>query len=130
MLFVMLYKTIDNYLMLFYDLPDPSSIIAAASSPFIRPVRPVANLTQKNVYCMIVCGSESFFIYDAWLSLVERCVRDAEVASSNLVASTDRKSVIYKGLRFFILKFPLYQTVTVLTFVLTFLFIPQFIPIS
>ena len=25
---------------------------------------------------------------DAWLSLVERCVRDAEVASSNLVAST------------------------------------------
>ena len=36
---------------------------------------------------MIVCGSKSFFIYDAWLSLVERCVRDAEVASSNLVAS-------------------------------------------
>ena len=29
----------------------------------------------------------------AWLSLVERCVRDAEVASSNLVAST------YKMLR-------------------------------
>ena len=26
-------------------------------------------------------------IFDAWLSLVERCVRDAEVASSNLVAS-------------------------------------------
>ena len=26
-------------------------------------------------------------IDDAWLSLVERCVRDAEVASSNLVAS-------------------------------------------
>ena len=25
---------------------------------------------------------------DAWLSLVERCVRDAEVASSNLVATT------------------------------------------
>ena len=25
---------------------------------------------------------------EAWLSLVERCVRDAEVASSNLVAST------------------------------------------
>ncbi len=24
----------------------------------------------------------------AWLSLVERCVRDAEVASSNLVATT------------------------------------------
>ena len=28
---------------------------------------------------------------DAWLSLVERCVRDAEVASSNLVASTSKK---------------------------------------
>ena len=26
---------------------------------------------------------------DAWLSLVERCVRDAEVAGSNPVASTD-----------------------------------------
>ena len=26
--------------------------------------------------------------FEAWLSLVERCVRDAEVASSNLVAST------------------------------------------
>ena len=26
-------------------------------------------------------------IFEAWLSLVERCVRDAEVASSNLVAS-------------------------------------------
>ncbi len=25
--------------------------------------------------------------FEAWLSLVERCVRDAEVASSNLVAS-------------------------------------------
>ncbi len=26
----------------------------------------------------------------AWLSLVERCVRDAEVASSNLVATTKK----------------------------------------
>ncbi len=26
-------------------------------------------------------------VNEAWLSLVERCVRDAEVASSNLVAS-------------------------------------------
>ena len=26
--------------------------------------------------------------FDAWLSLVERCVRDAEVAGSNPVAST------------------------------------------
>lgn len=30
-------------------------------------------------------------IFDAWLSLVEHCVRDAEVASSNLVASTSEK---------------------------------------
>ena len=27
-------------------------------------------------------------VYEAWLSLVERCVRDAEVAGSNPVAST------------------------------------------
>ena len=27
------------------------------------------------------------YVIEAWLSLVERCVRDAEVASSNLVAS-------------------------------------------
>ena len=27
---------------------------------------------------------------DAWLSLVERCVRDAEVAGSNPVASTSK----------------------------------------
>ena len=30
--------------------------------------------------------------YDAWLSLVERCVRDAEVAGSNPVASIERNS--------------------------------------
>ena len=29
---------------------------------------------------------------DAWLSLVERCVRDAEVVSSNLVTPIDKKS--------------------------------------
>ncbi len=28
--------------------------------------------------------------FDAWLSLVERCVRDAEVAGSNPVASTSK----------------------------------------
>ena len=31
---------------------------------------------------------------EAWLSLVERCVRDAEVAGSNPVASTERKHQI------------------------------------
>ena len=30
--------------------------------------------------------------FDAWLSLVERCVRDAEVAGSNPVASTSEDS--------------------------------------
>ena len=42
---------------------------------------------------------------DAWLSLVERCVRDAEVAGSNPVASTlgrgSRKSFKIKGFRRF-----------------------------
>ena len=31
---------------------------------------------------------------DAWLSLVERCVRDAEVAGSNPVASTKKTSTL------------------------------------
>ena len=40
-----------------------------------------------------IVDNPSFLYYttkgiEAWLSLVERCVRDAEVASSNLVAST------------------------------------------
>ena len=40
---------------------------------------------------------------EAWLSLVERCVRDAEVASSNPVASTNRR--VLMGLSdFFVIK--------------------------
>ncbi len=39
---------------------------------------------------------------DAWLSLVERCVRDAEVAGSNPVASTTKKRVP-KVLVFFVI---------------------------
>lgn len=31
--------------------------------------------------------AQNNIVDDAWLSLVERCVRDAEAASSNLVAS-------------------------------------------
>ena len=31
------------------------------------------------------------FLIEAWLSLVERCVRDAEAAGSNPVASTNRE---------------------------------------
>ena len=38
--------------------------------------------------------SKKKFKIDAWLSLVERCVRDAEVASSNLVASTNKKRIV------------------------------------
>ena len=34
---------------------------------------------------------------EAWLSLVERCVRDAEVASSNLVASIHFSLFYEKG---------------------------------
>ncbi len=41
-------------------------------------------------------------VYEAWLSLVERCVRDAEVAGSNPVASTTKGNVnLSSGLAFF-----------------------------
>ena len=39
-------------------------------------------LTFPQIYIILT------YVIEAWLSLVERCVRDAEVASSNLVAST------------------------------------------
>ena len=35
---------------------------------------------------------------EAWLSLVERCVRDAEVVGSNPVASTNKKPEIPQGI--------------------------------
>ena len=41
---------------------------------------------------------------EAWLSLVERCVRDAEAAGSNPVASTDKKHRKLKSLRCFCLQ--------------------------
>ena len=34
-----------------------------------------------------LCDCAFSYAFDAWLSLVERCVRDAEVAGSNPVAS-------------------------------------------
>ena len=40
----------------------------------------------QNDKSIVLCYSNA----DAWLSLVERCVRDAEVAGSNPVASTDK----------------------------------------
>mgnify|MGYP007026048498 CR=1 FL=1 len=39
---------------------------------------------------------------DAWLSLVERCVRDAEVAGSNPVASTKKTGTLLGVLVFYI----------------------------
>ena len=38
---------------------------------------------------------------DAWLSLVERCVREAEVAGSNPVASTKKTSTLLGVLVFY-----------------------------
>ena len=40
-------------------------------------------------------------IHDAWLSLVERCVRDAEAAGSNPVASTTKKEAVKFTASFF-----------------------------
>ena len=39
---------------------------------------------------------------EAWLSLVERCVRDAEVVGSNPVASTNKKPEIPQGISGFL----------------------------
>ena len=39
-----------------------------------------------------------FIYFEAWLSLVERCVRDAEVVGSNPVASTNKKPEIPQGI--------------------------------
>ena len=45
--------------------------------------------SHDNIYESLVnSAKQTFKNIEAWLSLVERCVRDAEVASSNLVAST------------------------------------------
>ena len=48
---------------------------------------------QKKIKKTVDISANLYYTYvrnrdEAWLSLVERCVRDAEVASSNLVAST------------------------------------------
>ena len=45
-------------------------------------------LSHDNIYESLVNSTkQTLKNIEAWLSLVERCVRDAEVASSNLVAS-------------------------------------------
>ena len=46
-------------------------------------------MTFPGLSCRL-CGARENAI-EAWLSLVERCVRDAEVASSNLVIPTRKK---------------------------------------
>ena len=43
---------------------------------------------RNTAFSHIIGKSASDMSIEAWLSLVERCVRDAEAASSNLVAST------------------------------------------
>ena len=46
-------------------------------------------LSHDNIYKSLVnSAKQTLKNIEAWLSLVERCVRDAEVASSNLVATT------------------------------------------
>ena len=53
--------------------------------------------------------------YEMWLSLVERCVRDAEVASSNLVISTSGSVCTYVSgvvaAEFFYFRFILFAVV-------------------
>ena len=44
----------------------------------------------------MLCALRKAYI-GAWLSLVERCVRDAEVAGSNPVAPTYREPLCIKG---------------------------------
>ena len=48
-------------------------------------------LTKQLPYYIIISGLAFTTFFDAWLSLVERCVRDAEVAGSNPVASTKKR---------------------------------------
>ena len=48
----------------------------------------IAQLVEQQFRKLQVKGSSPFIgsIFEVWLSLVERCVRDAEVAGSNPVA--------------------------------------------
>ena len=56
---------------------------------------------DKAVFCSII-SLLPFIDVEAWLSLVERCVRDAEAVGSNPVASTMSEQAWYRLLRFFI----------------------------
>ena len=59
-------------------------------------------LTTCLTTCTDLVGKIQYFlIIDAWLSLVERYVRDVEVACSNHVASTNKKrQFLIEGCRF------------------------------
>ena len=53
----------------------------------------IAQPVEQQFRKLQVKGSSPFIgsIFEVWLSLVERCVRDAEVAGSNPVTSTIKR---------------------------------------
>ena len=57
----------------------------------------IAQLVEQQFRKLQVKGSSPFIgsIFEVWLSLVERCVRDAEVAGSNPVTSTNDEGIPY-----------------------------------
>ncbi len=56
---------------------------------FLKKMKFIVDKSEKVRYTKRVrCERYKTKHIDAWLSLVERCVRDAEVAGSNPVAST------------------------------------------
>ena len=63
--------------------------ICFASSKILKKMKFIVDKSEKVRYTKRVrCERYKTKHIDAWLSLVERCVRDAEVAGSNPVAST------------------------------------------
>ena len=53
----------------------------------------------------LICCNEEIPIIEEWLSLVERCVRDAEVAGSNPVASTKETAEFLLEIQLFLFVF-------------------------
>ena len=57
--------------------------------------------------------SQFYIYYEVWLSLVERYVRDVEVASSNLVTSTNKKGTfVYQKFLFCLSKPQVWHIIT------------------
>lgn len=85
-----------------------AATIVLQSAGTSQPARRTGTLVQDSVQPATTGLREDFamlewllgldFPFGAWLSLVERCVRDAEVASSNLVAPTIHQGVINENL--------------------------------